>query len=271
MREEFVNFPLAGADGHFVVELAGITYPDENYRVTRINAEYLVMEYVVQGKGIIEVDGSVYRVAAGDVYLLAPGTNQQYYSDPNEPWEKLWFNVGGTLISSLIGEYNPRNMVVFPQAGGREYFERLHEIGRSETLGAAEKHRKSALVFHELLQYLYDRFYGQERIYGRELTRMKEYLDNHVAQNISLKELGEMVYLSESQVVRIFKRDLGRTPHEYILEMKLNQARKLLRNSRLMVREIAEYLGFCDEHYFSYVFRKKTGSTPLEYRKQGEL
>lgn len=89
----------------------------------------------------------------------------------------------------------------------------------------------------------------------------------HVSQNISLKELGGLVFLSESQVVRRFKRDLGTTPHEYSLNLKLEQAKKLLRNTRLMVREIAEYLGFCDEHYFSYIFKKKTGRTPLEYRR----
>ena len=96
---------------------------------------------------------------------------------------------------------------------------------------------------------------------------MKEYLDNHIDRNVSLKDLGELVYLSESQVVRIFKKNLGKTPHEYSLEIKLEQAQKLLSNSNLMIKEIAEQLKFCDEHYFSYIFKKKTGKTPKEYRK----
>jgi AraC-like DNA-binding protein len=160
-------------------------------------------------------------------------------------------------------------MVVFSDAGGKEFFETIHEIGNNSVYSAAEKHKKVAIVFHELLQHLYDKFYGQKCLYTKETVRVKEYLDENVTRNISLKELGDLVYLSESQVVRIFKRDLGKTPHEYCLERKLEEAEKLLKNTHLMVREIADYLGFCDEHYFSYIFKKKIGKTPLEYRRRG--
>ena len=212
-----------------------------------------------------------YKACEGDMYLLAPGTNHLYYSDPDNPWEKIWVNAVGSLSTSLLREYNPGNIVVFENAGGREYLEMIHEIGRNENLSAAEKHQKAALVFHEALQYLHDRFYGEDSALSREALLMKEYLDNHIEQNVSLKELGDLVYLSESQVVRIFKKNIGKTPHEYSMEIKLEQAKKLLLNSHLMIREIAELLRFCDEHYFSYIFKKKTGKTPMEYRKKGNV
>ena len=76
-----------------------------------------------------------------------------------------------------------------------------------------------------------------------------------------------MVFLSESQIIRIFKKDLSVSPYEYILDQKLAQARLLLRSTGLMVKEIAFQLGFCDEHYFSSLFKQKTGKTPTAYRK----
>ena len=53
-------------------------------------------------------------------------------------------------------------------------------------------------------------------------------------------------------------------------ELKMEYGKRLLKNTRLMVREISEYLGFCDEHYFSYLFKQKTGNSPLTYRAAPE-
>ena len=213
------------------------------------------------------MDGTQYHVKEGDFYLLPPETDHIYYADKENPWEKIWFNAGGALVSSLQKIYNPQNMVVFAQTDGREYIERIHELGRNNQYSATEKHRKAALVFHELMQYLHDRFYLQEEIYGKDALILKTYLDSHLTQNVPLKTLAELVHLSDSQVIRIFRREVGKTPHEYSLGLKLEQGKTLLRNTRLRVREISESLGFSDEHYFSYIFKEKCGMTPLEYRK----
>ena len=270
MREEYVYFPQQERETHFFIELSGITYQDITYQVQRDHAPILVVEYVLSGEGTIVLNGKEHHVKEGDLYLLPPDSEQLYYSDKENPWEKLWFNAGGTLVRSLLREYNPQKLVVFSGADGRDYIERIQDIGRNDQYSAGEKHRKAALVFHELMQYLYDWSHMQDEMYGKETLVLKNYLDSHLTQNVPLKTLAEMVYLSESQVVRIFKRDVGKTPHEYSLDLKLEQARTLLRNTRQRVREISDSLGFCDEHYFSYIFKKKCGMTPLEYRRIGE-
>lgn len=270
MREEFVNFPVQSGNSRFAVSLAGISYCDESYVIRRDKSRLLVAEYIVRGEGTILLDGRSYHAEENDVYILPAGHDHLYYSDRENPWEKMWVNVAGTLPDSLLREYNPGNMVVFSDAGGREYFEKIHAIGKNALYSGSEKHNKAALVFHELLQHLYDKYYEREAFSCRETVILKEYLDNHIQQNVTLKELSELVFLSESQIVRIFKRDTGKTPHEYCLELKMEYGKRLLKNTRLMVREISEYLGFCDEHYFSYLFKQKTGNTPLTYRAAPE-
>lgn len=266
MREEFLHFPQTERNNHFVIELAGISYCDETYKIRRSKSHCMVVEYVMAGRGTVILDERKYEAEAGDIYLLPPGHDHLYYSDKYEPWEKIWVNARGSLIDALLREYNPGNIILFKDAGGKEYIERIHEVGRNSDYSAGEKNQRSAVIFHEFMQYLYDKFYGKKSMISEETGRMKEYLDIHISENVSLKELAELVFLSESQVVRRFKRDLGVTPHEYSLHLKLEEAKKLLNNTRFMVREIAEYLGFCDEHYFSCIFKKKVGKTPLEYR-----
>ena len=73
--------------------------------------------------------------------------------------------------------------------------------------------------------------------------------------------------LSPSQLTRVFQREYGMTPYAYFLSRKLALAQNLLRNSSLPIREIADRLQFTDEHYFSALFRQKTGVSPGAYRR----
>lgn len=268
MKEEFVHFLDVEEALPFVVELAGISYCDGSYRIHRPKSKCMVAEYIISGEGTVILDGKVYHAKAGDIYMLPPGRDQLYYSDAANPWTKIWFNARGTLIDHLLELYDPQCMGIFPDAGGREYIEKIQDIGRNEDYLNREKQEKAAVVFHEFLQYLYGKFYVRKNNYSEETVRLKEYIDKHFMQNIALKDLAEVVYLSESQVIRIFKKDLGVTPYEYILNLKMGQAKLLLRGTRLLVKEIAFQLGFCDEHYFSYVFKQKVGRTPGAYRKE---
>ena len=268
MKEEYINYLLQTQNPHFFIELAGTSYCDESYKIKRTKSELLIAEYVMKGEGTVVLDGKSYIAKENDIYLLPMGKDHMYYSDSQNPWQKLWFNVRGTLVMELLREYNPRNIVVFENAGGEEYFKRIHEIGNSQYYTTEEKQKKSALVFHELLQYLYDGFYKQEYLHDKEIRLMLNYMDTHFPESISLKELCDLVYLSETQVIRIFKKNTGKTPYEYYMDLRLNQGKRMLQNTSLMVQEIAACLGFSDAHYFSYLFRKKTGKTPLEYRRK---
>lgn len=271
MREEFITYPTPGEKLPFIIELAGISYCDGSYKIHRSNSKCMVTEYILSGEGTVSLDGKKYTAREGDIYLLPAGHNQLYYSDAKNPWVKIWFNARGPLIDELLNIYNPRNIAVFSQAGGKEFLTKIHDIGKDSSSCVKEKHDKSAIVFHQLLQYLHENFYARKDEYSEETKILKDYIANHITEDISLKDLSPLVYLSESQIIRIFKQDLGKTPYEYILELKIGQAKMLLRSTRLMIKEIAFRLGFCDEHYFSYLFKQKTGQTPSAYRKNSSV
>lgn len=267
MREEFISFPTPEENLPFIIELAGISYCDGSYKIHRADSKCMVTEYIIAGEGTVILDGKKYTAREGDIYLLPPGHNHLYYSDAKNPWIKIWFNARGPLIDELLNIYNTKRIPVFSQSGGQEYITAIHEIGKDNSNCVNEKHDKSAIVFHQLLQYLHGIFYARKEQYSEETKILKEYIANHITEDISLKDLSPLVYLSESQIIRVFKQDMGKTPYEYILELKIGQAKLLLRSTRLMIKEIAFRLGFCDEHYFSYLFKQKTGQTPSAYRK----
>ena len=98
------------------------------------------------------------------------------------------------------------------------------------------------------------------------LARAIAYIQEHFAEPISLDDLAAMASLSPYYFTRLFTRETGQTPHQYLLSVRINSARFLLKSSPLSVKKIGFACGFTSESSFSAAFRKRTGQTPGQYR-----
>ena len=85
---------------------------------------------------------------------------------------------------------------------------------------------------------------------------------------MSIDEICSKTAYSKSYLFRIFKAKTGKTIMAYFIELKINQAKQLLRENELSVREISEKLAFNSPDYFTKTFKRITGFTPLAYKKR---
>lgn len=97
---------------------------------------------------------------------------------------------------------------------------------------------------------------------------VKKYIKENYQEKITLEGLCEQFYCSKATLTSSFKQTYGQTINEYINQIRLEQAEKLLIVSDMKIGEIAGQCGFADQNYFSKVFLKKYGLTPKEYRMQ---
>ena len=102
------------------------------------------------------------------------------------------------------------------------------------------------------------------------IRTLKKYIDEHLDHELSRKELANSVFLSESYISHIWRSVTGSSLKDYITTMKIEQAKKMLRETGYSISQIALMLGYTHFAYFSSTFKKKTGFTPAEDRKQGE-
>lgn len=93
------------------------------------------------------------------------------------------------------------------------------------------------------------------------------YINEHFAEDISVDELASKASLSQYHFIRTFKRETGFTPHEYIVNIRMNNAKYLLKNSALSIKDICFRTGFSCESVFCSAFKKHQGLTPLSYRE----
>ncbi len=98
------------------------------------------------------------------------------------------------------------------------------------------------------------------------ITEVTEYIKQNLKENMSLKTLSEKACMSTTSFYRFFKRELGMSPIEYILNEKIKCAKNLLKNPTLQINEVCYLAGFEDANYFIRLFKKHEGITPKQYQ-----
>lgn len=103
---------------------------------------------------------------------------------------------------------------------------------------------------------------------GFKLRRVTDWMAEHLADEFSLARLAEQVGMSEFHFCRLFKRATGVSPSQYQIRLRMDAARRLLRETDRSVIDIGNEIGYSNPSHFARLFRKETGLTPSDYRRQ---
>lgn len=276
MREDFVHFYVPHTKLPFYLEMAGISYCDGTYRMERKDSAETVIEYIVEGRGYLNVDGQNYAATAGDVYILRKKTTHTYWSDAKSPWVKIFFNIRGSLAEKILDEYQlgTKDKVVLNGEGLEADFRDMLERLSDNTVGQTERFDGAAVDFLKIIIKLsnLDKMHGNRKddlmSVETEMNTLIEYITMNPKRIVSNQELADVIFHSKDYVIKRFFANFGVTPYEYQIQQKIFRAKNLLGNTKLSVKEIADSLGYDDQHYFSYMFKKRCGMSPTQYRKK---
>ena len=276
MREEIVHFYAPQTKLPFYLEMAGISYCDGTYRMKRQDSAETVVEYIVEGRGYLNVNGENYAATTGDVYILRKNTTHTYWSDAKSPWVKIFFNIRGSLAEKILDEYQlgEPGRVVLEADGLEQDFRDMLEDLQDSTVGQTERFDRAVLKFLEIIIKLTN----MQRAAGtrkdnlmsveKEMNTLIEYITMNPRRIVSNQELADVIFRSKDYVIKRFFANFGVTPYDYQIQQKMFSARNMLANMNLSVKEIASALGYDDQHYFSYMFKKRCGMSPTQYRKK---
>ena len=108
----------------------------------------------------------------------------------------------------------------------------------------------------------------QKQEYNRYVTMIKGYIERNYRQEMSMTQIAEEVGLTVSYMSTLFKRAVGQTYKDYVIDYRLEKAKQKLRQTTESIRDIASSVGYDNAHYFSKLFKEKVGMTPSEYRNK---
>ena len=247
------------------IESFGITFPSPNFHIQRFDARYFILEYIVSGKGYLKVDGKLHTLHANDVYLLEPGSSHEYYADKDEPFKKYWINFKSDVFFHILHEYDLSQIYVFHDTDISEEMTKIFALERVSLYNDQIYKQASKYLFTIFMKLAEKNHIKAEgSVIAQQILAE---LDKAIDSSVSIDEICETLFISRSKLIREFKKHYDITPHAYLVNRKIAFSKMLLQNSAHSIKSISNHLGFADEHYFSNIFKQKTGMTPSEYRK----
>lgn len=245
-------------------QICGRTFPDKNYSVFRPpSSEISCIEYVESGSGVIKVGNKTYSVTEGDTYFLHGRVTHHYYSNKENPWQKVFVNVYGSLVDNMISGYDLSDKILFKGLDIRYELNRILEIAKKNSVTYK---KECILILNEIFIKMHNHVTQKERLLPQKI---RDYLDKtSISSKFNSDELCAAFHLSQSQIIRVFKQHYSMTPYQYFLSRKIMQAETLLKTTTLSIKQISYLLNFADEYYFSNVFMREKGIRPSQHRKE---
>ena len=246
---------------------AGTFYARERFVTERSHKDAYLVFYTLGGAGIIEQEGQSVTLGQNQALLMDCRTPQRYVTDPvRHHWYHLWAHVNGAgadAISQAMGlpKLQP---VSLPLADVKPIFETIFENMKKE--GYIESLTTSLAVNRLLTSIALAPDSRGSFVEFDAVSVARRYMEEHYAEDLHVDDVAREAAISTSQLIRLFKRQLGTTPHSYLLRYRITQAKELLAETTLPVATIARQVGFASESNFSYRFGEMCGQSPSAYR-----
>ncbi len=246
----------------------------------KCNPEYVIhkrrfrfqsIECVAQGCGELIIGRKKFPLNAGSVFSYGPNIPHTIRNDPENPMVKYFVDFIGTEASRLRMGSPLRNGVVRLSAPGEilDIFDDLQRQGSRNAPGAPAI--CSALVRLMILK-VGSLAIPEGEIDPRALAtyrRCREQIEQKFVELNSLAGIAQVCHVDPAYICRLFQRFDHQSPYRYLLRLKMNRAAELLMSSQLLVKEVAEKLGFDDPYHFSRVFKSVHHISPVQFVNRG--
>jgi len=252
-------------------------YPQarHHFRERPSGSVQFILIYCVEGKGEIRINETIHEVPSDHFFIIPAGMPHAYHSDEQSPWSIYWIHFSG----NNSGIYSRFACQALPIERGKtsritdridlfsEIFRNLDRGFSIETLEYVNLCLPHLLAsFTHLSQFRLIKESGEKDPVEQSINFMLESL----TKKLKLEEIAAETGLSASHYSRLFVNRTGHSPIDYFIQLKIQRACRLLDNSGWMIADVAREMGFDDQFYFSRVFRKVMGMSPVEYRKRGK-
>ena len=262
---EFVKHPLVKA--LYLTDVGFFPSAQHHYRERQEGIEECILIYCVSGKGFIEVEERVFEIAERNVFCIPANKKHRYFSSEENAWSIFWVHFKGETIDyypvreiriiDIVSE-NSNNRIMY-------FFELLFQVlERNYTIG---NFIYLSQVLSLLLSEIYFREKGKDQnIQNVHLTKIIHFMYRNLNQRMTLEEIALEAQLSKSYVNHIFNEYAQKSPIDFLIHIKMQEACKLLKSIDSRVSEVANRVGYDDPYYFSRIFKKVIGVSPRDYK-----
>lgn len=274
---------------HPLVLNVGLAVHNADWNWKNVNSPFTRLYYVTEGSAQIELPDGIYTLSPKHMYFIPAFTihtnicksnfvhyylhiYEDHYSDNDrlDHW-KFPVEIEATdldlALFKRLCEINPH--MTLQKSDPTTYDNNptlMQNLIKNRQRAFCDKVESRGIVF-QLLSRFFKQGQSKIEMEDNRIAKTVLYIRKHLNEAIELEKLAEISCLSKDHFIRLFKKELGTTPLQYINQKKIEKAQLLLITEELAVKEIAFQLAFDDYSYFNRLFKKTTGVTPQEYRR----
>lgn len=249
----------------------------ENHCIVREEGcnEY-VLVYCVKGSGYYIYNGIKNKISAQQFFVIPANSAHEIGSSENNPWSIYWIHFKGSnaslIADRLSGVNNISESTISRITDRISLLDEMLNIMEYSKDGEGSEYVNMCLnqLFASLLfidTYRSAKHPNTDKqntvFFSRALHFMKENLSNR----ITISDMAQALGYSESYFYRLFYHETKQAPMTYFMNLKVNLACNLLKNTDLRIYQVAMKVGFDDCYYFSRFFKKQVGYSPSQYRE----
>ncbi len=263
----YIYTPSAQAQGLFLYPLiVGRFQYLPGYCLRRASLDSFLMMHVTRGCCQVEWGGRQFRAQEGQIVVLDCYAPHAYHTA--DGWEAEWLHFDGPCARGYFDAVTGGDSPVVTLKNSYRFEKNLRQI-YTQFRDAAPV--REAVLNNCIVNLLTELLVGRETDSpGAQSAGIIEdsiaYINDHLTRELSLEDLAAQAALSPFYFSRLFKRETGFSPHQYILATRISSAKFLLRSTGDSVKTICFTVGFTSESSFCTAFKKETGLTPSEYR-----
>jgi len=257
----------------YITDIGYYPLARHHFRERPTGSSQFILIYCVEGQGEIRLNETTHIVSADHFFIIPAGMSHAYLSDEQNPWSIYWIHFSG-LKAGNFTRFACQAMAIERSRTSRindrldlfsEIFRNLDRGFSIETLEYVNLCLPHLLAsFTHLSQFRLIKESGEKDPVAQSINFMLE----NLPKKLKLEEIAAETGLSASHYSRLFVNRTGHSPIDYFIQLKIQRACRLLDNSGWMIADVAREMGFDDQFYFSRVFRKVMGMSPVEYRKR---
>lgn len=238
---------------------------------------HMEIAYILSGKAIFNINNNSYEVEEGDIILINP--EQEHYGMPvsiKKPSLEFFVGFSNFKFNNMIKNtlfLNEYPIIKTNTSSRKKFLNLIDAIMEENSLNQTGKDYMLQSYLKQFI-LLSIREKQQENIpisEPKKSTISKEiqtYFHEHFSEKISLEQIAKNLYLSPFYISKVFKEEMGETPINYLIKIRLETAKNLLiNNQNLSIKEISSIVGYEDAYHFSKSFKKYYGVSPAEYKK----
>ena len=241
-----------------------------HYRIERNGFKFFSIEFVSSGRGTITIKGKSFPLRPGAIYCYGPRTKHIIESDPEHPMLKHFVDFTGNALKDLLKTTDfleGRPLFVSRPFRIRSIFENLITTGHTES---RNRDALCLLLLRQLILTADDDSMDPEAAFSpawQTYIRCRQYIERHCIELPNIGKAAEACFVDQAYLARLFKRFAEETPLQLLTRLKMNRAADLLSTGDLLIKQVAEEVGFPDPYHFSRVFKRVYGIPPETFSR----